>query len=180
MFSTWDWIETSSAETGSAAPSKIWWGANAPASFQPDLTQRIHDNSAAFLGRADLVDAQALPDGLADRHPRIERRVRVLEDDLHVAAHGLQVGAAQLQHVDAVEPDGARAGLDQAQHRPSDRRLATTRLSHQAEGLAFPNGESHPVDRLDPAHGPLQHSGAHREVLDQGVDLDQDAPVGLS
>ena len=41
------------------------------------------DLGAALRRRPDAVDPEALADAVADRRPRIERRVRVLEDDLH-------------------------------------------------------------------------------------------------
>src|SRR3712207_7941972 len=40
---------------------------------------------------ADAVDDERLGDDVAGGHPRVQRRVRILEDDLHVAA-----GAPQL------------------------------------------------------------------------------------
>ena len=48
------------------------------------------------LGRApEAVDPQALADAVADRRPRVEARVRVLEDDLHPPPVGLEGGALE-------------------------------------------------------------------------------------
>ena len=50
------------------------------------------------LGRAQLglVQGQALADDLAHRHARVERRIGILEDDLHLAPLCAQGGRAQV------------------------------------------------------------------------------------
>ena len=63
------------------------------------------------------MDRESLGNQIADLHSRIERADRVLEDDLHVAAHLLQVLALQRHHVDAVEAHSARRRLEQAEQR---------------------------------------------------------------
>ena len=51
---------------------------------QADQAEQLGDAIAAPAGR-ETVQRQRLADGLRDRHARIERRVRVLEDDLQRA-----------------------------------------------------------------------------------------------
>ena len=128
--------------------------------------------------RAEAVDAQALADAVADRGPRVEAGVRVLEDDLHPPAVRLEGGALERRELDAVELDRARRRLDEAQEQPPDRRLAAARLADQPEGLAAADVEADAVDRLDGGDRPLQHPAADREVLDEVADLDQ-RPVGI-
>ena len=64
--------------------------------LQADGLEQLDD---PLLGsRRDLgkpVDHQRLADDRADRHARVERGVRVLEDDLHVAAQRAQRLAAE-------------------------------------------------------------------------------------
>jgi len=55
----------------------------------------------------------------------------------------------QPREVDAVEPDPARGRLDQAQDRPSHRRLAAARLADQRERLAAADLE---IDAVHRAH----------------------------
>ena len=58
--------------------------------------------------RADAVDGERLADQPADGHPRVERHVRVLEDDLEAAAQRVAAPRRQAADVDAVEQDLAR------------------------------------------------------------------------
>ena len=51
------------------------------------------------------MDDQRLLDDRSGAHPWVERRVRILEDDLHLAPQASQVAATQVQHVAAVEYD---------------------------------------------------------------------------
>ena len=59
--------------------------------FQTHFSQGLDRHLKALARGANAVDLQAFHHRFADRHARIERGVRVLEDDLHVAAHGLQL-----------------------------------------------------------------------------------------
>jgi hypothetical protein len=54
------------------------------------------------------VDGQALADDGAHRHARVQRGVRVLEDDLHVARQRTQLVLAHGRDVAALEPHLAR------------------------------------------------------------------------
>ena len=113
------------------------------------------------------MDAQPLADAVADRRARVERRVRVLEDDLHPPPVGLQRGALERGDVRAVEDDRAGRRVDEPQQQPADGRLAAARLADEAERLAAPDLEAHAVDGLDLADRPLQDAARDREVLDQ-------------
>ena len=86
-------------------------------------------------------------DDLPDRHARIERRVRILEDHLHVLPRAAQLGAGQLRDVDVAEHHAPAGRFDQPQHRPAERRLAAAGLADQPERLARKNVERHAVDR---------------------------------
>jgi len=50
---------------------------------QPDGRHELADPLAALLAVADIVDVEGLTDDSTRRHPRIEARIRVLEDHLH-------------------------------------------------------------------------------------------------
>jgi hypothetical protein len=91
---------------------------------QSDFLQQL---SHALLGGGafgQLMDGQSLPYRGPDRHARIERRERVLEDDLHVAAHRPQVLSLECADIDSVEADVTAGRLDQAEDRESQGRLA--------------------------------------------------------
>ena len=55
------------------------------------------------------VDAHRLGDDRLHRHPRVQRHVRVLEDDLEMRPQLAHLAAPELEHVAAVEPDRARS-----------------------------------------------------------------------
>jgi len=94
-----------------------------------------------FLGVAHAVHQQALAHALADRHARVERGIRVLEDDLHVATQRFELAAVQLEHVLALEEHPAAGGRRQAQDGAAHGGLAAARFAHQAERLPFPDHE---------------------------------------
>src|SRR5437762_2145076 len=53
--------------------------------IQADQVEELRDTRAPLRSRSDLVDDQRLFDDRADAHARVERRVGILENDLHVA-----------------------------------------------------------------------------------------------
>jgi hypothetical protein len=122
------------------------------------------------------VDQQPLGDDVAHRHARVQRRVRVLEDDLHVAAQRLQLVAAQVEDILAVEKDRAFSGWDQAQDGARDGGFAAAGFPHQAEGFALAHGEADIIHRLDPRDHALEDARAHREI---GLEVLHDQEVFL-
>ena len=105
--------------------------------LQPDLDQQARHAVVPLAGRGgELVDDQRFAEDRADRHARIERGERILEDDLHLAPHGAQIVAAEAQHVLPVERRSRRRGLDQAQHAAARGGLAAAGLADQSERLA--------------------------------------------
>ena len=62
---------------------------------EADGAQQLVDAAAALPSLVQAVDAQRLGDDLAHRHARVQRRVRILEDDLQLAAHVAHAPAAE-------------------------------------------------------------------------------------
>ena len=164
------WMLTSSAETASsaamnsglhgqsardpgplplAAPELVRVSVQRIARQPDDLDQLLCPPRRRAAAR-DAVDAQRLGEHRADRHSRVQRRVRVLEDHLHPATHLAQRIPLQSGHVHAVELDPTVGGVDQPDHGSSERRLAATGLPHQAERLATLDVER---DAIHGAHG---------------------------
>ena len=84
--------------------------------------QAVVDEPGDAVGRAigaDPVDVEGLADDAARGHPRVEARVRVLEDHLEAPAHAAQVRPFELGHLDPVEDDRAAGGRVEADDRPS-------------------------------------------------------------
>ena len=106
-----------------------------------------------LLALAARVAAQLLQraaqDALDGEAP-VERRVGVLEDDLqraHVVAPAL--GDLLLERLPVELDDRALVGLDEAEQRARERRLAAAGLADQAERLARPQDEVDVVHRAD-------------------------------
>ena len=141
---------------------------------QADGVHQPLDRGLAFgLGLLDAVDDEGVGDDRADRLARVQRRVRVLEDHLHLATQGLQLRALDRRDLAAVEVDRARRRVHQAQQQAGGRGLAATRLAHEAERLAAHDVERDAVDGLDGADLPAEEPGVDREVLVEVADLHQ-------
>ena len=118
-------------------------------------------------------ESEAFADDLPDAHARIERRVRVLEDDLHLAAHLAHRRRVQRQQLAPLEGDAAAGRLDEPDKAAPERRLAATRFADQPNRLAVVNVETDAVDRLDLFAPVPEHPGPHREIFLQVADLEQ-------
>src|SRR5947207_10001297 len=105
---------------------------------------------------------------------RVQRRERILEDHLHPPAQRPQLVLAERGDVAPVEHDAAARRLVEAQDRAAERGLPATGLANQAEGLAAPDRERDPVDRLDVAHMAVEDEAAlDREPHPDVLELDQ-------
>ena len=123
--------------------------------------------------RRELMDRQRLADDCADRHARIERGERVLEDDLHVAAERSERPGVELGDVAALEPDFARRRFDQPQDAAPGRRLTRAGLAHQPERLALGDVEADTVDRMHGLGLAGEEAAADLEVLGQVLHAQQ-------
>src|SRR5690606_25681984 len=98
---------------------------------QPDPPHQPVDALAALGPGADAVDVERRADDVAHALARVERRERVLEDDLHAPAEGLQPRPAQLGHALAAEGDLAFGRPDKSHQRKARGGLAAAGLAHQ-------------------------------------------------
>ncbi len=118
-------------------------------------------------------------DDVADAHARVERGVRILEDDLHLATRLAQAIAGEAQHVFPLKANFSRCRFDEPQDAAAGGRLATAGFTDQAERFAGIDREADPVDgangcRPSPAEKPLRT----REFLHQIPDLEQGCHTG--
>src|SRR5262249_26447874 len=116
---------------------------------------------------------QRLADDLPHRHARVQRGIRILEDDLHVPRHRAQLVAAHRGDVAPLEPHAARGRLDQPQDAAAGGALAAARFADQAQRLAGREIEADAVDRVHAADLARQQATLDREVLDQLLDAQQ-------
>ena len=150
---TWLWMETSSAETGSSQDDELGLERERPGHADPlplaagELVrvatgvvapeahglQGVADALLALGAIAHALGEEALPDDVAHRHLRVEGAERVLEDDLHAAAHLPERLRVERGHVHAPEDDLAAGRLGQPDDRAAERRLPAARLADEAE-----------------------------------------------
>src|SRR4051812_36504777 len=152
---------------------------------EPDLLHQLLHlrlQPAARLAVVEAVDAERLADDRADRLARVERRVRVLEDHLHLAAERLELALREAGDVPAAVLDRPAGRVEQAGDQARRGGLAAAGLPHQAQRLALHDFERHAVDSVHGADLALEQDPArYREVLDEVADLDQRlAHAGLS
>ena len=84
---------------------------------QADTRKEERDPLRPFRARADAIVCERLADDIARSHPRVERSIRVLENDLHPSTVRMHRHTIEARDIDAVENDAARRGVGQAQDR---------------------------------------------------------------
>jgi hypothetical protein len=107
--------------------------------------------------------ADRLGDDVGNPPPRVEARVRVLEDHLHAAARATQcariVGRSLACDRHAVVLDRAARGRIEPDDEARHRGLAASRFADESDRLAFPDREVDAVDGLERhAPAPLEHA----------------------
>src|SRR5207249_6263684 len=135
------------------------WEVRELAVLATQLFRELADAACGLGVARALVHGDRLAQDVAHAHTRVQPRVEVLEDHLHLAPQAAQLGSAQGRDVASVEHDAPAARVGQPQHRAPDRGLAAAGLADQADGLVFPDIEAHAVDRRN--HAPL--TGQHGE-----------------
>jgi hypothetical protein len=103
--------------------------------LQPDQSQQLGDTVVAPFGRHDVVQGERFGEQLLHGHARIERGVRVLKDDLHLAPERSQLLLIEGENIATVEAQLARGRLDQPQNEASDGGFAAAGFADQRQGL---------------------------------------------
>ena len=142
--------------------------------LQTDGLEQMHDTLFELPpGLRQLVNDQGFADDRADAHARIERGVRVLKDDLDVAAQDAKLAGIQRSDILAFETYLARGRFDQAKHAASGGRFTAAGFAYQPEGLAAPDIEIDAVDRVDAAGVTAEQAALERKFLGQVPDPEQ-------
>src|SRR5262249_37406596 len=113
------------------------------------------------------VHLQHLGECVADALPRIQRRVRVLEDELNGAPQLAERGAASAGDRAPEDVDRPGVGSFQPGQQTRERRLAAAALAHDAEHLPGLDGEA------DAVEGMYVAAARRAVVLDDVVDADR-------
>ena len=136
-----------------------------------DLEQLLHP-PYLLLAVGQVVDLQWLPDDVTHGHARVQRRVGILEDDLHVPAQPAQLLFGEFEDVPAFEERLTTGRLHQPQDHPAQCGLAAAGFAHQPQGLAPVNRQGDAVHRLDRADLALDDEPLRNgEMLDQVADV---------
>jgi hypothetical protein len=132
---------------------------------EPDeFEQRLHLALDAVLG-GDLLNPERGTDDRADRVPRVQRRVRVLEDHLHVPPQRAQLALRQVGDVRALEDDRTTGRFEEPDEHAARGRLAAAGLADQPQRLSLVDIEVETVDRLHGTDLAAQQPFRDGEVL---------------
>jgi hypothetical protein len=88
---------------------------------------------------------QRLPDGSS----RIQGRVGVLENDLHIFSHGSELVFFQVQNIGIPEKHLAGIGLNQTQDAPAHRTFTATGFTGKPKSLFFVDDKGNAFNCLD-------------------------------
>ena len=121
--------------------------------------------------RADAEREHPLLQRLRDAHARVERGIRVLEDDLHVLAARPQLGVREAHQIRAVEQHLPAGRLDEPEDALADGGLAAARFAHQPQRAPGRDRERDAVHRHDARDHPLEQAAVNGKVDLQVLDF---------
>ncbi len=137
---------------------------------EPDHFHDLAHATSPLHLRAELVNAQRLADDRAHRTARVQRGVRILKDDLHVAPERSQLAPRPAGDVLPVVDDLPAGGLDQASDEARESRLPAAGLTHQSERLSSLHFERDIIHRVHlPELVTEDDTAREREVLGQAA-----------
>src|SRR5262249_6102559 len=140
------------------------------------VEQLLHPALALVPGRGP-VDLHRIADDLSDALARVEARVRVLEDHLHVAPQRTELARTELLDLVALEDDYSVRRLEPPDDAAAERRLPAARLSDEPERLALGDRERDVVDGMHARHLTPKHALPDREILLDVLDVDERTAV---
>src|SRR5262245_12145694 len=111
------------------------------------------------------MNRKRLTDDRPDSHPRIQRSIRILENDLHVAPLPAQFLLSQRQQINAIEQNRSSIRLEQTQDRATRRGFSAAGLPDQTERFAFVDGEADVIDCFHIIGNPTQNPAMNGKIL---------------
>ena len=130
---------------------------------QTDLFEDLEYHTHPLTLASNLLDGERFHENIADMHAAVQRRIRVLKDHLHPAAHGAQLPWAELCDIRSVYCDRALGRVQKPDQRPPERGLAAARFTHKSIGFAPVEFQGNVVYRFDVADG-LTGKAFDREI----------------
>ncbi len=102
-----------------------------------------------FLPRPNTMNLESFSNNLSNTHSRVNRGIRILKNDLHLAAERTELGLLHRGHFPPSEGHRARGRF----HKPEDGAavggLSGSRFPNEAEHFAISYGEGDLVDRFN-------------------------------
>ena len=147
--------------------------------IEPDLPEELRDAIAPLGLVAPAVDDERLRDDALDRHPRVQRSVGILKDDLHVPAEPPELAVSHRADVLAAEEHLAVRRLDEAEDAAPHGRFPGTGLADEAERLAPRDREGDAVDGLHVPDRPREKSALDGKILLEVSDDEERLPRPL-
>ena len=144
--------------------------ARSKARVQAHRIEQLVDPLFDLVAFADIVNEQWLTDDLTDVHARVEAGIGILEDHLHPLAGAAQVFALQADQIDIFEINVAGSGSVKLQDGAPGGGFSTARFAHQANRLAFADGEGDAIYGVHHAHLALEYARQDGEMFDQIID----------
>ena len=111
--------------------------------------EQMNDSLFFFAAARETMYFNTLADDRPHAHPRIQRGVGVLKDELHPAAQGAQLASTERGEIAALEHYAAGGRLEQAKNEAAESRFARAGLADEAQGLAAFNLQIDAVDGSD-------------------------------
>ncbi len=139
---------------------------------EPDRVEDPVDAHAQLASPRDPVQSQGLADDVATAHVRVERRVRVLEHHVQLAAQRPHLAPREVRDVYAAQANLAGRRLRQAHYAVRHRRLTAARFADEPEELAVLQHERHVVDRVHDRSAAC-NPAAYAILLDEVADLER-------
>ena len=151
---------------------------------QADRLEEVLDLLLLLLAAGQLMNRDGLADDASDGHSRVETRVRVLEDHLHLATEATEFAALDLREVGAFEANRPAGGARELEDGLAGGGFATAGFANEAERLAALHLEANAVHGPDVGDFALENDASGDGEVDLEVlHVDQrfaDGPYSLA
>src|SRR5690606_4748642 len=134
--------------------------------FDTDSREQYADGDLHFAFRDLLVEEQRFGESRGERHTRVQARVGILINELHLCGELepiRQVTGAGPANFSALQVDLAVGELFDSDQGSSERRLSASRFADESASRPGLYAEVHTIHRLE---GSLWHREVHSEVAD--------------
>ena len=134
--------------------------------LQSAVVHNLIDIIVELFLRNEVVLAHRLADYLTDGHTGLERRKRILKDDLHFRAHLSHLGGGEVIDLFAVEENLTRClCVIETEYRASGCSFSASGFSDETHRGSALQIERYAVNRFDISDGVGDHSALYREIF---------------